>query len=1036
MYKRRIAVTVVTVLFAMSAGAERAVAQSDANLAALNEQIVKLISAGRYEAALPLARKSLELAQRIHEPSVATSMSNLANVYENLGRDADAESLLKSALALEEATLGPLHVDVSITLTSLATIYLYRRRYAEAEPLFKRSLAIKENAIERKALSPNDPSLAKAINNLALCYKAQGRVADAEPLYKRAIAIHQAAKDDLLAAGALNNLAALYYEQDRYAEAEPLYVKALAIHERKRHPDLAVDLNNLGNLYLAEGKDAKAEPLYKRAIAVQQRALGPDHAALAATISHLAAFYFGQKEWAKAADQWQKSTDIIVRRVKRGTDFTARGTSETERDRKHFLGLIKAAYRLAEKQSGGANELAAQMFGMAQWSQGSQAAVALAKMAVRQASGNAELVGLVRERQQLVDEWQQYDKLLLAAASQSPEQRDAATEKQHRDRVSAIDLRIASIDRTFADRFPDYSALASAQVLSIGDVQALLTDGEALVLLLDTPQWGPTPDESFIWVVTKTQARWIRSDMGNATLSRGVWGMRCGLDGALWDNDADAAGCRGILRREPQRDVFGNIRAETMPFDLAGAHALYKGLFGQVEDLIRDKHLLLVAQGPLTQLPFQVLVDALPSGEEAGARSRVVTRLGTEFAAIPNDMRAQLQLRAGSGVRIVRSLPGTPAEAAGVRAGDILLAVDGVEVGGVQQAIAEIRKHASGSRVSLSLLRDGRIVELTVTAETTTIQEWIYRFLDPASDRDIRWLAKSHPITVLPAVSSLKALRRVAKASSATQPMLGIGNPLLDGSPADAKWAALARARRTCKDVEQRQVADAGRKVRGIARVATRGGHADPVELRALAPLPDTADELCAAGAGLQVTPDDILLGERATETTLKAMSSDGRLAQYRVLHFATHGVVAGEIESATESGLVLTPPAEASDTDDGYLSASEVAGLKLDAGLVILSACNTAAGGAKGAEALSGLARAFIYAGARALLVSHWSVDSAATVKLITSTVGSITRNNALGRSEALRRAMVDMIDKSDPRETHPAFWAPFVVVGEGGAR
>ncbi len=131
-----------------------------------------------------------------------------------------------------------------------------------------------------------------------------------------------------MTAGALNNLAALYYEQDRYAEAEPLYVKALAIHERKRHPDLAVDLNNLANLYLAEGKDAKAEPLYKRAIAVQQRALGPDHAALAATISHLAAFYFGQKEWAKAADQWQKSTDIIVRRVKRGTDFTARGTSE------------------------------------------------------------------------------------------------------------------------------------------------------------------------------------------------------------------------------------------------------------------------------------------------------------------------------------------------------------------------------------------------------------------------------------------------------------------------------------------------------------------------------------------------------------------------------------------------------------------------------------------------------------------------------------------------------------------------------------
>jgi CHAT domain-containing protein len=100
-----------------------------------------------------------------------------------------------------------------------------------------------------------------------------------------------------------------------------------------------------------------------------------------------------------------------------------------------------------------------------------------------------------------------------------------------------------------------------------------------------------------------------------------------------------------------------------------------------------------------------------------------------------------------------------------------------------------------------------------------------------------------------------------------------------------------------------------------------------------------------------------------------------------------------------------------------------------------ILSACNTAAGGAQGAEALSGLARAFIYDGARALLVSHWSVDSATTVKLITTTVGTITRDAKLGRAEALRRAMLDLIDKGEPREAHPTYWAPFIVVGEGAA-
>jgi CHAT domain-containing protein len=130
---------------------------------------------------------------------------------------------------------------------------------------------------------------------------------------------------------------------------------------------------------------------------------------------------------------------------------------------------------------------------------------------------------------------------------------------------------------------------------------------------------------------------------------------------------------------------------------------------------------------------------------------------------------------------------------------------------------------------------------------------------------------------------------------------------------------------------------------------------------------------------------------------------------------------------------LILTPPDNASEEDDGYLSASEIAALKLDADWVILSACNTAAGQATSAEALSGLARAFIYAQARALLVSHWEVYSAATVKLITAAVRALTSNPKLGRAEAIRSAMLALIDKGKPEEAHPAYWAPFVVIGEG---
>src|ERR1700730_1661492 len=197
--------------------------------------------------------------------------------------------------------------------------------------------------------------------------------------------------------------------------------------------------------------------------------------------------------------------------------------------------------------------------------------------------------------------------------------------------------------------------------------------------------------------------------------------------------------------------------------------------------------------------------------------------------------------------------------------------------------------------------------------------------------------------------------------------------------------------------------------------------------------MPETADELCAVARDLRVSSDDIRLGARATETEIKRLSEAGKLSKYRMIHFATHGALAGQVSGNSEPGLLLTPPDKATDIDDGYLSASEIADLKLDADWVILSACNTAAGGAEGAEALSGLARAFFYAGARALRVSHWSVYSDATVNLITGALSRMAADKSIGRAEAMRRSMLAMIDNGEPFEVPPVYWGPFVVGGEG---
>ena len=887
--------------------------------------------AARHAEAEAQFKRSLAIRETVlgrDQYSVAASLDNLARLYQAQGRYPEAEPLFKRALAIAEKALGADHLAVGIQLNNLAALYRDQGRYGETEPLHKRALAIRE-----KTLGPDHPDVGQSLNNLALLYMVQGRYGEAEPLCKRALAIVEKAlgADHPDVGVSLNNLAVLYQDQGRYGEAEPLHKRALAIAEKALgpdHPEVATRLNNLAVLYKAQGRYADAEPLYKRALAIREKALGPDHPDLGMSINNLASLYFSQGDWARAADNWRRSTSLIVRRAQRGTlvvgeALTGKGESEVEQLSGEFWLLVKAVDRLASEQRDDIS-LQREMFQTAQWAQSSEAAASLAQMAARGAKGDAKLAAIVRERQDLISEWQQRDQLYSAAVAQAPEKRNRQAEAENGARLAAIDSRIAVVDKALAANFPDYAALASPTPLSVDDVQAQLRPDEALLLFLVTPPWKPAVEATFIWVVTKTDVRWVRSDFGTPALMREVAALRCGLDyeGAWTDSH-----CSDLLKVSYSDSDHGSGRS--LPFDAARAHVLYRVLFSRIEDLIKDKRLLIVPSGPLTQLPFQVLVTERPK------------------AALPSS----------------------------------------------------------------------------------------------ASDyRDVAWLARKHAMTVLPAVSSLKALRELARESRASEPYIGVGDPLLDGDPAkfrdDAAAAKLAREKRCDLTLGQRVVSLFG--LRGGSRTVSRssGGSIDLADLRTLPPLPETADELCGVAHDLGVDPaTHVYLGAAATETKIKELSEGGALAKNKIVHFATHGAVAGEISSAAEPGLLLTPPDKASEVDDGYLSASEIAGLKLDADWVILSACNTAAGGAQGAEALSGLARAFFYAGARSLLVSHWEIASASTVKLITKAVAELKANPKIGRAEALRRSMLALMMEGETYEAHPAFWAPFVLVGEGGA-
>ena len=272
--------------------------------------------------------------------------------------------------------------------------------------------------------------------------------------------------------------------------------------------------------------------------------------------------------------------------------------------------------------------------------------------------------------------------------------------------------------------------------------------------------------------------------------------------------------------------------------------------------------------------------------------------------------------------------------------------------------------------------------------------------------RQVSWLAREMAISVLPSIASLRELRDKAGRSSASRPFIGFGDPAFAGA--------------------------AGSTTRGVAIAADqcRQGQATDLDvLRELPRLPDTARELADIARSLGAGRESLVLGADASETRVRSTSLD----QYRVVAFATHGLLPSEMRCQTEPSLALTPPAAIGVQDDGLLDASEVAQLKLDADWVLLSACNTARSDGKLAgESLSGLAQGFFYAGARALLASHWAVASRPTVQLTTGMFSVYAREPAGGRAEALRRSQVALA--ADQATSHPYFWAPFVLVGDGG--
>ena len=905
--------------------------------------------------------------------------------------DREEESLTtyRDLVARAQRVLGPDHRSTLGLTANMATVLIDMGRYAEAEPLLRRAI---DGRIRRQGADHGEVLASRVV--LADIVSGRGDLAQAEQIATEVLETveRRYGTDHPMSVAALELLGRLTLARGDGAEALLLQRRALAIRRTVEGPDAVTTLYSelsLADHLVAMGNFAEAEPLYRRFVAAMQAAMGPDNAAAIVGESRLVELLHSSADYPRSLTAAQALLPRMVAVNGAGHPLSIR------------LGYV---------------------LGWAQWGTGLKEEAhttltdaltrAIATLGRTHPTTSQMAASLAHLRLELPDrQAQAFEPAgIVADALRSRHRQDAGSSDTRRQAIAAryrasdsASLTLVA-DALWAARTADNSERTVLRAFeALQNATAGTTD--QAVLRTAARQTAAARSPELAALVSRRETAEIEWEQASAALTSALTetgdaaeALRAQRRTALQSVERELQRTDADLRtRFP--DYFALIRPEAISQQATQAM------------LAPDEAVLMIVP---TDYGTHVMALNATTGTWARAditRSQIdwsVRRLLFDLGASVDVSMADAaawQEEGGRGYPFSR------------RNAWILYShlIDPI------RSIIEGKRHVfvvtSGSLTSLPL-------GVLVTEEPTGADG------DPAALRATRWLADDHALIRMPTLQSLHLQRRVlAQTSGATQPrgFIGFGDPLLDGA-AQVRSGGRGATRGPGTTVAgafsgSAEPTDGGAKLANIA------------ELKRMARLPGTATELTNMRSALGAPASSVRLGAAATERAIRSADLSGA----RIVALATHGLMAGEIDGAAEPGLVFTPPGEATATDDGLLTASEIAGLRLNAEWVILSACNTAAGdGSAGAPGLSGLAQAFFFAGARTLLASHWPVRDDVAARITVRTIEIQRDAPALSRAEAFQRAMQEIRnDASHDTLTdswaHPNAWAPFTLIGDG---
>jgi len=913
-------------------GQERADLQGRGSrtLEARQAEVLQLQQRGELSAALSAVEALLaEILERFGDQSLeyAATIGIKGSILQDLGQYEAAMASYRSAAEVSGATSGEERRYYGRDLINLANLYYVTGRYDAAIALLRESLEIGQ---QRSNVSPQFLEIeTAALVSLGEVLRADGQLVEAKSILARAIDRGQDMRpaSPLLVGTAVLNLGLIQAGEGNaevaleniqklwpFVVGTPLGRTTFGLQLRG-HRALLLSLLN---------RHREAETAAREAVGLAERNFPNNTTIHAKTTAALGVVLLNSGSPNEAYPELASALQDLTNPVQQIEDLVA-PPFEEQRFRSLYMAALAEAIIALKTED--ANNL---LFRIINQMDEPAAGRALRQSILRAAAADPVLAKRVRRLQDTEAMFLAKRRELFGLPLRDGSAREAALREAISDLLAQRQRLIRAIRLRSAGRFD----LRGDETAELSEVQQFLEHDEALVRIVETPSQFALTREVFVWAVTHDTQRLVPVEMTVKQTQRAVAVLRCGLDNSYWADASNWPIETNIdrARREAQlarRDRCVGLTGKSSSdhqwpqFDLDAAHQLYRALFGEIEDLIENKQLLIVPSPSLASLPPHVLS----------------------------------------------------------------------------------KKSESEAKLS----------------------------------KDPPWLGLQHAITILPSAANLISLRQRRPAKRAPNPYRGYGAPELAGHPnceapptpsecptlqlsgepgRDIAFAALSRAPSPNSLSSQQFFHETG---------------ADVDAVQTLCPLPDTAFETACVAESFGLSKDrSTITGPRMTEREVK----DHPLSDYRVLHFATHGLVSDEMAQLAyglaEPALVFTPPAEAQETDDGLLTASEIAALDLNADFVILSACNTGSAHGGRADSLSGLARAFFYAGARSLLVSHWKVNSAAATLITTDLFAEFGADRSVGRAEALRRAMAS-IARRGGAWSHPAIWAPFVIVGDG---